>query len=84
MTLVRMLSVPAAWKTLSASKSPGRPTEPTAYAVEAPVCAALSGMLVIPGSGEGVHNRCASEDGGQVTGGGSDDDSALLLLQFGR
>ncbi|MEU9204662.1 S8 family serine peptidase [Streptomyces sp. NPDC048332] len=63
-----LLSVPAAWKTLATGRGHGKRTEPTAYDVKAPVCGALAGMLATPDSGEGVYNRCAPEDGGQVTG----------------
>ncbi|MFG3136626.1 hypothetical protein ACGFZA_10430 [Streptomyces sp. NPDC048211] len=63
-----LISVPAAWKTLAKHTSHGERTEPTAYDVKAPVCGALSRMLATPDSGEGVYNRCAPQDGGQVAG----------------
>ncbi|WP_338693800.1 S8 family serine peptidase [Streptomyces sp. Q6] len=57
-----LLDVPAAWKTLA------KGAEPTAYSVEAPVCTALAGLLATPGTGTGIHNRCAAGDGGQELG----------------
>ncbi|MEV6108987.1 S8 family serine peptidase [Streptomyces sp. NPDC051940] len=57
-----LISVPAAYKVLA--KSP----KPTSYDVKAPVCAVLDGMLATPKSGEGVYNRCAPDEGGQVVG----------------
>ncbi|WP_264302794.1 S8 family serine peptidase [Streptomyces poriferorum] len=54
-----LISVPAAWKLLAKN------TEPTPYAVKAPVCGVLAGLLPTPKSGTGVYNRCAPGDGGQ-------------------
>ncbi|MEV0095431.1 S8 family serine peptidase [Streptomyces sp. NPDC050738] len=54
-----LISVPAAWKRLA------KKTQPTAYAVKAPVCGVLAGLLATPKSGTGVYNRCAPGDGGQ-------------------
>ncbi|MFB8267020.1 S8 family serine peptidase [Streptomyces sp. NPDC055955] len=56
-----LVSVPAAWKLIA------KHVDPTAYTVRAPVCGALAGMLATPKSGTGVYNRCAADDGGQVT-----------------
>ncbi|MFF8408894.1 S8 family serine peptidase [Streptomyces omiyaensis] len=56
------ISVPQAWRLLE------RGPEPAAYGVKAPVCAALSGLLTTPGTGEGVYDRCAEQDGGQEAG----------------
>ncbi|MEV0007059.1 S8 family serine peptidase [Streptomyces sp. NPDC047973] len=54
-----LVSVPAAWKLLAKN------SQPTAYAVKAPVCGVLAGLLPTPKSGTGVYNRCAPGDGGQ-------------------
>ncbi|MFJ8881851.1 S8 family serine peptidase [Streptomyces sp. NPDC102402] len=54
-----LISVPAAWKLLR------KGAEPTAYAVKAPVCGVLAGLLPTPKSGAGVYNRCAPGEGGQ-------------------
>lgn len=56
-----LISVPAAWKLLR------KGAEPTAYAVKAPVCGVLAGLLPTPKSGAGVYNRCAPGEGGQET-----------------
>ncbi|WP_063762278.1 S8 family serine peptidase [Streptomyces sp. NRRL F-5123] len=57
-----LISVGRAWQVLA------RNAQPAAYTVRAPVCSVLSGALATPGSGAGLYNRCAPDQGGQQAG----------------
>jgi subtilisin family serine protease len=56
------VDVPGAWALVQ--KSP----KPADYSVSAPVCTPISDFLAVPDRGQGVYNRCAAGEGGQVVG----------------
>jgi hypothetical protein len=56
------VDVPGAWALVQ--KSP----KPADYSVSAPVCTPISDFLAVPDRGQGVYNRCAADEGGQVVG----------------